>query len=96
MSGSRASTTTTGAGATPASRSRSSRAISRSWSGSRSSPTATRRRPGAVAIAWTLRNPAVDGAIVGLRRPDQVDVLVPAASLELSDEDVADLEGRLP
>ena len=49
--------------------------------------------PGAVAIAWTLRNPAVDGAIVGLRRPDQVDVLVPAASLELSDEDVADLEG---
>ena len=28
--------------------------------------------PGAVAIAWTLRNPAVDGAIVGFRRPDQV------------------------
>jgi aryl-alcohol dehydrogenase-like predicted oxidoreductase len=31
--------------------------------------------PGAVAIAWTLRNPAVDGAIVGLRgrpgRPDR-------------------------
>ena len=28
--------------------------------------------PGAVAVAWTLRNPAVDGAIVGFRRPDQV------------------------
>ena len=35
--------------------------------------------PGAVAIAWTLRNPAVDGAIVGFRRPDQVDPIVAAA-----------------
>jgi aryl-alcohol dehydrogenase-like predicted oxidoreductase len=49
--------------------------------------------PGAVAIAWTLRNPAVDGAIVGLRRPDQVDGLLAAATLELSDEDAAELEG---
>jgi aryl-alcohol dehydrogenase-like predicted oxidoreductase len=51
--------------------------------------------PGAVAIAWTLRNPAVDGAIVGLRRPDQVDELLAAAALELSDEDAAELEGQL-
>jgi aryl-alcohol dehydrogenase-like predicted oxidoreductase len=50
--------------------------------------------PGAVAIAWTLRNPAVDGAIVGLRRPDQVDGPLAAAALELSDEDIAELEGR--
>ncbi len=50
--------------------------------------------PGAVAIAWTLRNPAVDGAIVGLRRPDQVDELVGAATVALSDADVAELEGR--
>ena len=49
--------------------------------------------PGAVAIAWTLRNPAVDGAIVGLRRPDQVDELMAAATLELSDEDAAEIEG---
>ena len=48
--------------------------------------------PGAVAIAWALRNPAVDGAIVGLRRPDQVDELVAGAALELSDEDAAVLE----
>jgi aryl-alcohol dehydrogenase-like predicted oxidoreductase len=48
--------------------------------------------PGAVAIAWTLSNPAVDGAIVGLRRPDQVDELMAAATLELSDEDVGELE----
>jgi aryl-alcohol dehydrogenase-like predicted oxidoreductase len=50
--------------------------------------------PGAVAVAWTLLNPAVDGAIVGFRRPDQVDPLVDAGSLELSDNDVALIEGR--
>jgi aryl-alcohol dehydrogenase-like predicted oxidoreductase len=49
--------------------------------------------PGAVAVAWTLRNPAVDGAIVGFRRPDQVDPILAAASLELGDLDVAELEG---
>jgi aryl-alcohol dehydrogenase-like predicted oxidoreductase len=49
--------------------------------------------PGAVAVAWTLRNPSVDGAIVGFRRPDQVDPILPAASLELTDEDVAEIEG---
>lgn len=47
--------------------------------------------PGAIAVAWTLRNPAVDGAIVGFRRPDQVDPILGAAELELSDEDVAAL-----
>jgi aryl-alcohol dehydrogenase-like predicted oxidoreductase len=49
--------------------------------------------PGAVAVAWTLRHPAVDGAIAGFRRPDQVDPILAAAELELSDEDVAELEG---
>jgi aryl-alcohol dehydrogenase-like predicted oxidoreductase len=49
--------------------------------------------PGAVAVAWTLRNPAVDGAITGFRRPDQVDPIVVAADLELSDDDAAELEG---
>jgi len=48
---------------------------------------------GAVAVAWTLRNPAVDGAIVGFRRPDQLDPIVVAADLELSDEDAAEIEG---
>jgi aryl-alcohol dehydrogenase-like predicted oxidoreductase len=47
---------------------------------------------GAIAVAWTLRNPAVDGAIVGFRRPDQVDPIVPAANLELNDEDIAEIE----
>jgi aryl-alcohol dehydrogenase-like predicted oxidoreductase len=44
--------------------------------------------PGAVAIAWTLHNPAIDGAIVGFRRPDQVDPIITAANLELSREDL--------
>jgi aryl-alcohol dehydrogenase-like predicted oxidoreductase len=47
-----------------------------------------------VAIAWTLRNPAVDGAIVGFRRPDQVDPLVGAAELTLTAADVADIEAQ--
>jgi aryl-alcohol dehydrogenase-like predicted oxidoreductase len=50
--------------------------------------------PGAVAVAWTLRNPAVDGAIVGFRRPDQVDPILVAASFELTDEDIDEIEGR--
>ena len=48
--------------------------------------------PGAVAVAWTLHNPAVDGAITGFRRPEQVDPIVVAAGLELSDEDVAQIQ----
>jgi aryl-alcohol dehydrogenase-like predicted oxidoreductase len=49
--------------------------------------------PGAVAVAWTLRNPAVDGAIVGFRRPDQVETILPAANLELTDADLAEIDG---
>jgi aryl-alcohol dehydrogenase-like predicted oxidoreductase len=47
--------------------------------------------PGAVAIAWALRNPAVTGAIAGLRRPGQVDPIVAAANLELTSQDVAEI-----
>jgi aryl-alcohol dehydrogenase-like predicted oxidoreductase len=49
---------------------------------------------GAVAVAWTLRNPAVNGAIVGFRRPDQVDSIIAAAMIALDDEDIAWIEGR--
>jgi aryl-alcohol dehydrogenase-like predicted oxidoreductase len=49
--------------------------------------------PGAVAVAWTLRHPAVDGAIVGFRRPDQVDPILAAAKLALTDHDIAEIEG---
>ncbi len=47
--------------------------------------------PGAVAVAWTLRNPAVDGAITGFRRPDQVDPVVAAAGLELTGQDLTEI-----
>ena len=49
--------------------------------------------PGAVAIAWTLRNPAVDAAIVGFRSPAQVDPLIDAGNLELTDDDITTIEG---
>ncbi len=49
---------------------------------------------GAVAVAWTLGNPAVDGAIVGFRRPSQVDPILAAANIELNDDDIATIEGK--
>jgi aryl-alcohol dehydrogenase-like predicted oxidoreductase len=49
--------------------------------------------PGTVAVAWTLRNPAIDGAIVGFRSPDQVDPILPAANLELTEQDLEEIEG---
>jgi aryl-alcohol dehydrogenase-like predicted oxidoreductase len=47
--------------------------------------------PGAVAIAWTLAFPGVTGAIVGARSPGQVDGWLPAATLELEKDDLADI-----
>jgi aryl-alcohol dehydrogenase-like predicted oxidoreductase len=44
------------------------------------------------AVAWTLRNEAVDGAIVGMRSPDQVDGIVGAADLRIPDEDLESLD----
>ena len=49
---------------------------------------------GAVAVAWTLANPAVDGAIAGFRRPDQVDPIIDAANLELTQGDLRTIVGR--
>jgi aryl-alcohol dehydrogenase-like predicted oxidoreductase len=48
-----------------------------------------------VAIAWTLRHPAVTGAIVGARRPDQIDGFIGAARVELADSDLADIDRAL-
>jgi aryl-alcohol dehydrogenase-like predicted oxidoreductase len=50
------------------------------------------RNPGEVAIAWCLRNPAVTGAIVGLRSAEQLRG-VAGADFKLSAEE-ADLIGR--
>ncbi len=54
------------------------------------------KSPGEVAIAWTLRHPAVTAAIVGGRRPDQVDGTVGAAEFRLSDEEIEEIEAALP
>ena len=47
---------------------------------------------GEVAIAWTLRHPAVTGAIVGGRNAAQVDGIVGAAEFRLSAEDIGVIE----
>ena len=47
---------------------------------------------GAAAIAWTLRHPAVTAAIVGARHPDQLDDIIKATTLTISDAEAADLE----
>ncbi len=52
--------------------------------------------PGEVAIAWTLRNPNVTAAIVGGRRPDQVDGIIGAADLDLIDEEIERIESAIP
>jgi aryl-alcohol dehydrogenase-like predicted oxidoreductase len=47
--------------------------------------------PGEVAIAWTLRNPAVTAAIVGVRTAKQVRGIMGAASLRLNDAEAAEI-----
>ncbi|MBA2510137.1 MAG: aldo/keto reductase [Rubrobacteraceae bacterium] len=54
------------------------------------------KSPAEVAIAWTLRHPAVSAAIVGGRRPDQVDGIVGAADFRLSDDEVGEIGSALP
>ena len=51
--------------------------------------------PAAVAVAWTLAFPGVTGAIVGARSPQQVDGWLPAASLELKDDDLSDIAAAI-
>jgi aryl-alcohol dehydrogenase-like predicted oxidoreductase len=51
--------------------------------------------PAAVAVAWALAFPGVTGAIVGGRSPGQVDGWLPAASLELKDDDLSDIAAAI-
>ena len=46
---------------------------------------------GVVAIAWTLSNPAVTGAIVGGRSSYQVNDNLPAAEFRLRPSELADI-----
>jgi aryl-alcohol dehydrogenase-like predicted oxidoreductase len=45
----------------------------------------------AVAVAWTLAWPGVTGAIVGARTTEQVEGWLPAASLELTPDDLTEI-----
>jgi aryl-alcohol dehydrogenase-like predicted oxidoreductase len=45
-----------------------------------------------VAIAWTLRNPAVTAAIVGVRSAQQVNGIAGAADVRLNADDVREIE----
>src|ERR1700678_2261477 len=47
---------------------------------------------GETAIAWTLRHPAVTGAIVGMRSAKQVDGVIGAADFRLSAEEIREIE----
>ncbi|MCC7339526.1 MAG: aldo/keto reductase [Bryobacterales bacterium] len=49
--------------------------------------------PGEVAIAWTLKNPAITAAIVGMRSAAQAKGVAGAAALALTSEDLAAIEG---
>jgi len=50
------------------------------------------RNAGEVAIAWVLNNPAVTGAIVGARNAEQVDGVFRADTLNLTTEEIKELE----
>ena len=79
QNGSSSSPRTTGAAAIP-------RSASRSCPG-RSLP--------ALAVAWVRAVPGVTGAIVGARRPSQVDDWIDAGDLELDDETLREIEQLL-
>jgi aryl-alcohol dehydrogenase-like predicted oxidoreductase len=50
------------------------------------------RTVGQLAISWTLRHPAITGAIVGARRPAQVEENVAAMGWELSYAEMSEIE----
>ena len=54
------------------------------------------RSAGEVAIAWTLRHPAVTGAIVGARNAGQVDGFAGALGFRLSESEIAEIDAILP
>jgi len=50
------------------------------------------RTPGEVAIAWTLRHPAVTAAIVGMRSAKQVEGVIGAGEFRLSSDELAEID----
>ncbi len=54
------------------------------------------RTAGEVAIAWTVNNPAVTGAIVGLRKAEQIKGVIGALEFRLTKEELTEIEAALP
>jgi aryl-alcohol dehydrogenase-like predicted oxidoreductase len=50
------------------------------------------RSPGEVAVSWTLRHPAVSGAIVGGRSAAQVEGIIGASEFRLDEGELAEIE----
>jgi aryl-alcohol dehydrogenase-like predicted oxidoreductase len=53
------------------------------------------RTPGEIAIAWTMRDPVVTGAIVGMRSAEQAKQVVRAADLRLDADEIQGIEEYL-
>jgi len=51
--------------------------------------------PGEVAIAWTLRDPVVTGAIVGMRSAQQAKEIVRSAEFRLNKDEIVEIESYL-
>jgi aryl-alcohol dehydrogenase-like predicted oxidoreductase len=51
------------------------------------------RSPGEIAIAWVLRHPAITGVIVGARNAKQVEGIMGAADVTLTNQEIAEIEG---
>ncbi|MGH9730156.1 MAG: aldo/keto reductase [Candidatus Acidiferrales bacterium] len=49
----------------------------------------------AVAVAWVLAWPGVTGAIVGARKPEQVDAWIGAANLQLNEKDLGEIAAAI-
>jgi aryl-alcohol dehydrogenase-like predicted oxidoreductase len=53
------------------------------------------RTPGELAVAWVLRRPEVSAAIVGARRPNQIERIAPAADWQLPAEVIREIDDLL-
>ena len=53
------------------------------------------RTPGELAVAWVLRRPELTAAIVGARRPSQIEAIAPASDWMLSAELIGEIDDLL-
>jgi aryl-alcohol dehydrogenase-like predicted oxidoreductase len=53
------------------------------------------RTPGELAIAWVLRRPELTAAIVGARRPSQIEEIAPASDWQLPAEVINEIDDLL-